>query len=154
MSIKNMILGAGVNTQTKAHDPVAAAEGQAATLLNVKREIAAAPFLAASYGHPGAKPEDFVNVAATPAKPARPGDTPARAFVGKTLTQLHQTYESYRVERELLNKDIQKLQEEHSQISASIDALQAAINALSAHEPEVAIDQTALEHELNGVGKE
>jgi septal ring factor EnvC (AmiA/AmiB activator) len=83
-------------------------------------------------------------------KPARPGDTPPRAFVGKTLDQLNKTLESYSTERDLLAKDIQKLTEEHSQVVRSLAAISAAISSLEA--PEAQVDMQKLEDELSNVG--
>jgi len=106
-----------------------------------KREVGANPLLAAPYGSSGET--------STP-KPTRPGDTPPRAFVGKTLDQLKKTQESYVAERDLLAKDIQKLTEEHWQVIRSLTAINAAIASLEA--PEVQVDTQKLEDELANVG--
>ena len=90
------------------------------------------------------------NVSYAPEKPSRPGDTPPRAFVGKTLDQLKKTQESYVAERDLLAKDIQKLTEEHSQVIRSLAAISAAISSLEA--PEAQVDMQQLEDELTNVG--
>lgn len=119
---------------------------------NPKREVGANPLLAAPYGNdaPGVMYTEGAKLASGETKPTRPGDTPPRAFVGKTLDQLKKTQESYVAERDLLAKDIQKLTEEHSQVIRSLAAINAAIASLEA--PEVQVDTQKLEAELANVG--
>ena len=122
---------------------------------NPKREVGANPLFAAPYGN-GASSDMYAEGAklasgeTSAPKPTRPGDTPPRAFVGKTLDQLKKTQESYVAERDLLAKDIQKLTEEHSQVIRSLAAINAAIASLEA--PEVQVDTQKLEAELANVG--
>lgn len=94
------------------------------------RDVYKAAALSAPYGHPGAKSEDFANVAAPTRLPSRPGDTEPRQFVGRTFDTLNKTLTSYNTERDLLAKDIAKLNDEHLQLEASIDAIKVAIDKL------------------------
>lgn len=148
--VTDKFFGPEAKAQADAYNAMAAAERQTEALLNVKREVAANPLLAAPYG--GAT--GYVDPSSA-VKPSRPGDTPPRQFVGKTLTTLQATLQTYIQERELLAKDIAKLSEELSQLDEAIAAVQAAYDRLKpSPSDEIAIDQAALEHELNGVGKE
>ena len=119
---------------------------------NPKREVDANPLLAAPYGSvtPSNMYAEGAKLASGDTKPTRPGDTPPRAFVGKTLDQLKKTQESYVAERDLLAKDIQKLTEEHWQVIRSLTAINAAIASLEA--PETQVDMQKLEDELTNVG--
>lgn len=92
---------------------------------------AIAPDKIINLGHPGAKPEDFANVATPTRLPSRPGDTEPRQFVDRTLDTLNKTLTSYSTERDLLAKDIAKLNNEYAQLETSLDAIKAAIDKLS-----------------------
>lgn len=63
-------------------------------------------------------------------RPTRPGDTPARQFVGSTLESLNKILANYSTERDLLRKDIAKLQEEERQVVQTLEAVSAAISML------------------------
>lgn len=69
--------------------------------------------------------------AAKPAPaPARPADTPPRAFIETTRKSLSGIHEKYSAELEALDKDIAKLREERRQIVVALHGVTAALSEI------------------------
>lgn len=83
------------------------------------------------YGRPDGVIEFTGPVNSITPKPTRPGDTPAKAYVGIARDVLSVQMDKHTTELLALDKDIEKLTEERRQVRITIDGMQVALTYMS-----------------------